>query len=164
MEETLLREILEVQSQILAELRLLRQALAQQPAAAAVAAAPAAVATSAVPEAAPVVPAAPVAASQTQTAAMRTPAAPAPEPAPAQPLQPEERPAPQPRQTPAQPAGTMLTMDELADLGGQFLDPGQMPRGKVKPVEAADLLRDIKAKNKAKSSAFSAFDRFGHNR
>ena len=164
MEETLLREMLEVQSQILAELRLLRQALAQQPAGVVVATAPAAVATSAVPEAAPVVPAAPVAASPSPAAAVQTPAQPAPEPAPAQQLQPEERPAPQPRQTPAQPAGTMLTMDELADLGGQFLDPGQKPRGKVKPVEAADLLRDIKAKNKAKSSAFSAFDRFGRNR
>ena len=150
MEETLLREILEVQSQILAELRLLRQALVPQPAA------PAAVATPKAPPAPEAVPAAP--------AAVQTPAQPAPEPAPAQPLQPEELPAPQPRQTPTQPAGTMLTMDELADLGGQFLDPGQKPRGKVKPVEAADLLRDIKAKNKAKSSAFSAFDRFGRNR
>ena len=156
MEETLLREILEVQSQILAELRLLRQALPPLPAAAAVSAAPAAVATPKAPPAPEAVPAAP--------AAVQTPAQPAPEPAPAQPLQPEERPAPQPRQTPTQPAGTMLTMDELADLGGQFLDPGQKPRGKVKPVEAADLLRDIKAKNKAKSSAFSAFDRFGRNR
>lgn len=150
MEETLLREILEVQSQILAELRLLRQALVPQPAA------PAAVATPKAPPTPEAVPAAP--------AAVQTPTQPAPEPAPAQPLQPEERPAPQPRQTPTQPAGTMLTMDELADLGGQFLDPGQKPRGKVKPVEAADLLRDIKAKNKAKSSAFSAFDRFGRNR
>jgi hypothetical protein len=164
MEETLLREILEVQSQILAELRLLRQTLAQQPAAPALAVASAAVATPKAPEAPETVPVAPVAAAPNPAAAVQTSPVPAPEPAPTQPLQPEERPAPQQRQTPPQPAGTMLTMDELADLGGQFLDPGQKPRGKVKPVEAADLLRDIKAKNKAKSSAFSAFDRFGRNR
>lgn len=58
----------------------------------------------------------------------------------------------------------MLTVDELTDLGGQFLEPGQMSRGKVAPVDASDLLRDIKAKNRAKSSAFAAFENFGRNR
>ena len=43
-----------------------------------------------------------------------------------------------------------------------------MPRGKVKSVDASDLslsiLDDIKAKNKAKRSAFAEFEKFGRDR
>jgi hypothetical protein len=76
--------------------------------------------------------------------------------------------AAQPRVAPPQNASPMLTLNELADLGGQFLEPGHMPRARVKPVDASDLsssiLDDIKAKNKAKRSAFAEFEKFGKDR
>ncbi|WP_029460963.1 hypothetical protein [Solidesulfovibrio alcoholivorans] len=148
--ETTLQQILKVQLAILAELRQLRQALAPQAAAAA---------------------------PQKSTPTLET--APAPEPAPVAAPELHEPPAaaPQASSTPepllplAPPltaAGTMLTPDELADLGGQFFDPGQKPRTRTKPVVASDLsesiLSDIKAKNKAKRSAFSEFEKFGRDR
>jgi hypothetical protein len=140
--ETILLKILEAQHEILAELRLLRQAL-----------------TSA-PDQAPHV-------SRPQEATP-PPQATAPRPAPA--ASPASAPASAPATAPVTAAAprdqprSMLTVDELTDLGGQFLGPGQMPRGKVKPVEASDLLHEIKAKNKAKSSAFAAFDKFDKGR
>lgn len=76
---------------------------------------------------------------------------------------PVSTPPPPPAAPRSQPSG-MLTVNELTDLGGQFLSPGQMPRGKVKSVDASDLLSEIKAKNKAKSSAFAEFDKFGKGR
>jgi hypothetical protein len=152
--ETTLQQILKVQLAILAELRQLRQALAPQAAAAA-----------------------------PQQAAPTLEAAPAPEPAPVAPepaaapdlheppaAAPQTSSAPEPLSPLAPPpsSGTMLTPNELADLGGQFLDPGQMPRTRTKPVVASDLsesiLNDIKAKNKAKRSAFSEFEKFGRDR
>jgi len=78
---------------------------------------------------------------------------------------PEPEPEPQSYLAPPQQQpGSRLTANELAAIGGQFLDPGQMPRGKVKSVDASDLsnsiLDDIKAKNKAKRSAFAEFEKF----
>lgn len=132
--ETILLKILEVQNEILAEVRQLRQAVCHG--------APLAVAT---PPAQP------------------DHIAPTPPPAPAVNAEPEYAPPPHP--------GGRLTVHELADIGGQFLDPGHMPRGKVKPVDVSDLsgsiLDDIKAKNKAKRSAFAEFekfDKFGRDR
>lgn len=149
--ETTLQQILKVQLAILAELRQLRQALAPQ-------------ATAAAP----------------QQAAPTLEAAPAPKPAPEPAAAPEVHeppaaapqtsgaPEPLPPLAPPPVSGAMLTPNELADLGGQFLDPGQMPRTRTKPVVASDLsdsiLNDIKAKNKAKRSAFSEFEKFGRDR
>ena len=144
MDETLLREILKVQTAILAELRLLRRDLAGG---AAVAAAPAKPA-------------------QPAATAPQTPAAPTPAHE-EQPVQPAAAIPPEPVAPPARPAqatGSMLTVGELTDLGGQFLEPGQMTRTKVTPVEASDLLRDIKAKNRAKREAFAEFNKFGRDR
>lgn len=152
MDETTLQQILKVQTAILAELRLLRQALAPD-------AKPQATPT-AVSEPAPQ-PTAP------QPTAMEPPAAPQP-PLTAEPLPTPEPMAAQPRVAPPQSASPMLTLNELADLGGQFLEPGHMPRTRVKPVDASDLsssiLDDIKAKNKAKRSAFAEFEKFGKDR
>ena len=141
--ETILLKILEVQNEILAEVRMLRQAVTHGAPISAQTAAPA---------------------SQPHTAA-----APAPEPAPqaayTPTFVPEPEPEPQPYLAPPQQQpGGRLTVNELAAIGGQFLDPGQMPRGKVKAVDASDLsnsiLDDIKAKNKAKRSAFAEFEKF----
>lgn len=140
--ETILLKILEVQNEILAEMRLLRQALAptQLPASQAsprIEATPPPRTTPPAPSAAPV-------------------ATPVTAPAPTPPAAPREHP------------GTMLTVNELTNLGEQFLDPGQLPRSRVKPVDASALshsiLDDIKAKNKAKSIAFSEFEKFGRDR
>ena len=143
--ETILLKILEVQNEILAEVRMLRQAVTHGAPISAQAAAPA---------------------SQPQTAAAPPPApetAPAPAYTPT--FVPEPEPEPQPYLAPPQQQpGGRLTVNELAAIGGQFLDPGQMPRGKVKAVDASDLshsiLDDIKAKNKAKRSAFAEFEKF----
>ena len=145
--ETILLKILEVQNEILAEVRMLRQAVTHGAPLPAQAAAPA---------------------SQPQTVSAPPPA-PEPEPTPTAAYTPtfvpEPEPEPQPYLAPPQQQpGGRLTVNELADLGGQFLDPGQMPRGKVKAVDASDLshsiLDDIKAKNKAKRSAFAEFEKF----
>ena len=149
--ETTLQQILKVQLAILAELRQLRQALAPQ------AAAPAPQHAAPTPEPAPAPQPEPAAAPERHepTAAAAPQTSNAPEPLP--PLAP-----------PTPSSATMLTPDELADLGGQFLDPGQMPRARTKPVVASDLsesiLSDIKAKNKATRSAFSEFEKFGRDR
>ncbi|EFL52841.1 conserved hypothetical protein [Solidesulfovibrio fructosivorans JJ]] len=139
MEESLLREILAVQKEILAEVRLMRQALVPRLAAT----------------------------GQRRSAPAATPQ-PKPVPETTAPIPPAPEAAPQTtaqQPQPAQPAGSMLTLDELTDLGGQFLEPGQLSRGpKVAPVEAADLLRDIKAKNRAKRGAFAEFEKFGRGR
>lgn len=139
--ETILLKILEVQNEILAEVRMLRQAVTHGSALPAQTAAPASL-----PHTAAAPPSAPQAAY--------TPT-----------FVPEPEPEPQPYLAPPQQQpGGRLTVNELADLGGQFLDPGQMPRGKVKAVDASDLshsiLDDIKAKNKAKRSAFAEFEKF----
>lgn len=165
MEESILREILAVQKEILAELRLMRQVLAPQ---STEAAGPtrktpvAATATPVAPEAA-----APIPPSEPAPAAPRAEAV-HPMPTAAAPAQPAATDAPQAQLQPphpSQPTGSMLTLDELTDLGGQFLEPGHMSRGtKVAPVEAADLLRDIKAKNRAKRGAFAEFDKFERGR
>lgn len=141
--ETTLLKILEAQHEILAELRLLRHALSP-------ATQPTAPQVSRLVEDAP----SPV---------------PAPEPRPAPAAAPVAGPAPTPASPPPppparEPAGAMLTVNELTDLGGQFLEPGHMPRTRIKPVDASDLLSEIKAKNKAKSSAFAEFERFGKDR
>ncbi len=145
--ETILLKILEVQNEILAEVRMLRQAVTHGAPISAQTAAPA---------------------SQPHTAAAPPPA-PKPEPAPTAAYTPtfvpEPEPEPQPYLAPPQQQpGSRLTANELAAIGGQFLDPGQMPRGKVKAVDASDLsnsiLDDIKAKNKAKRSAFAEFEKF----
>jgi hypothetical protein len=145
--ETILLKILEVQNEILAEVRMLRQAVTHGAPISAQTAAPA---------------------SQPHTAAAPPPA-PEPEPAPTAAYTPtfvpEPEPEPQPYLAPPQQQpGSRLTANELAAIGGQFLDPGQMPRGKVKAVDASDLsnsiLDDIKAKNKAKRSAFAEFEKF----
>ncbi len=137
--ETILLKILEAQHEILAELRLLRHALS---------------------------PATQPTAPQVSRPVEDAPSpVPAPEPRPAPVAGPAPTPASPPPPPPArEPAGAMLTVNELTDLGGQFLDPGQMPRTRVKPVDASDLLSEIKAKNKAKSSAFAEFERFGKDR
>uniref|UniRef100_I2Q738 Uncharacterized protein n=1 Tax=Desulfovibrio sp. U5L TaxID=596152 RepID=I2Q738_9BACT len=146
--ETILLKILEAQHEILAELRLLRQTLSPaQPKA---------------PQVSPPIEAAP------------PPQAQAPEPRPAPAAAPASAPASTPVTAPPPPAspreqpGGMLTVNELTDLGGQFLDPGQRNRSRVKPVDAAALshsiLDDIKAKNKAKRSAFAEFDKFEKGR
>lgn len=142
--ETILLKILEVQNEILAEMRMLRQAVTHGAPLPAQAAAPA---------------------SQPHTAAAPPAAEPAPQAAYTPTFVPEPEPEPQPYLAPPQQQpGGRLTVNELADLGGQFLDPGQMPRGKVKSVDASDLshsiLDDIKAKNKAKRSAFAEFEKF----
>ena len=135
--ETILLKILEVQNEILAELRQLRQAISQG---------------------------APLAAAS-QPAPLDA-VAPVPTPAPTASASPEIAP-PSVAPSPPQPGGR-LTVNELADIGGQFLDAGSMPRGKVKSVDASDLshslLDDIKAKNKAKRSAFAEFEKFGRDR
>ena len=145
--ETILLKILEVQNEILAEVRMLRQAVTHGAPISAQTAAPA---------------------SQPHTAAAPPPA-PEPEPAPTAAYTPTFVPEPEPEQQPylappQQQPGSRLTANELAAIGGQFLDPGQMPRGKVKAVDASDLshsiLDDIKAKNKAKRSAFAEFEKF----
>ena len=154
--ETTLQQILKVQLAILAELRQLRQALAPQATAAAPQQTAPTLEAAPAPEPAPVAPE-PAAAPDLH----EPPAAAAPQasgtPEPLSPLAP-----------PPPSSGTMLTPNELADLGGQFLDPGQMPRTRTKPVVASDLsesiLNDIKAKNKAKRSAFSEFEKFGRDR
>lgn len=154
--ETTLQQILKVQLAILAELRQLRQALAPQAAAAAPQKAAPTPEAAPAPQPAPVTPE-PVAATEfPEPITVAAPQAPiAPEPLP--PLAP-----------PTPSSATMLTPDELADLGGQFLDPGQRPRARTKSVVASDLsesiLSDIKAKNKAKRSAFSEFEKFGRDR
>ncbi|UJX42655.1 hypothetical protein K9F62_08285 [Desulfovibrio sp. JY] len=165
MEESILREILAVQKEILAELRLMRQALAPQ---SAKAAGPTlktpivATATLIAPGAAAPIPPSEPAPAAPQAEAVH------PMPTTAVPAQPAATAAPQAQVQPphpSQPTGSMLTLDELTDLGGQFLEPGQMSRGtKVAPVEAADLLRDIKAKNRAKRGAFAEFDKFERGR
>ena len=143
--ETILLKILEVQNEILAEVRMLRQA---------------------VTHGAPISAQTAASASQPHTAAAPPPAPePAPQAAYTPTFVPEPEPEPQPYLAPPQQQpGGRLTVNELADLGGQFLDPGQMPRGKVKAVDASDLshsiLDDIKAKNKAKRSAFAEFEKF----
>lgn len=141
--ETILLKILEVQNEILAEVRMLRQAVTHGAPLNAQAAAPA---------------------SQPQTAAAPPPAPETP-PAYTPTFVPEPEPEPEPYAAPPQQQpGGRLTANELAAIGGQFLDPGQMPRGKVKAVDASDLshsiLDDIKAKNKAKRSAFAEFEKF----
>ena len=142
--ETILLKILEVQNEILAEVRMLRQAVAHG--------APMSAQTAA-PVSQPRPDAPPPAPEPTPTAAYTPTFVPEPEPEPQPYLAP-----------PQQQPGGRLTVNELADLGGQFLDPGQMPRGKVKSVDASDLslsiLDDIKAKNKAKRSAFAEFEKF----
>ncbi|EHJ48990.1 hypothetical protein DFW101_2990 [Solidesulfovibrio carbinoliphilus subsp. oakridgensis] len=146
--ETILLKILEAQHEILAELRLLRQTLS------------------------PAQPKAPHLASPVEAAP--PPQAQAPEPRPAPAAAPASAPAstpvtaPPPPVAPREQSGGMLTVNELTDLGGQFLDPGQRNRSRVKPVDATALshsiLDDIKAKNKAKRSAFAEFDKFDKGR
>lgn len=142
--ETILLKILEVQNEILAEVRMLRQAVTHGAPISAQAAAPVSQPQAAAPPPAP---------EPASTAAYTPTFVPEPEPEPQPYLAP-----------PQQQPGGRLTVNELADLGGQFLDPGQMPRGKVKSVDASDLshsiLDDIKAKNKAKRSAFAEFEKF----
>ena len=127
--ETILLKILEVQNEILAELRLLRQAVSHD-----------------IPLTAAPPPAQP---------------GPAIDPTPASP---DPFVPPPPPQHP----GGRLTVNDLADIGGQFLNSGPISQTKVKPVDAADLshsiLDDIKAKNKAKRSAFAEFEKFGRDR
>lgn len=168
--ETTLQQILKVQTAILTELRLLRQALAPQAQAAPQPTAPPAQ-TPHQPHAAPAP--SPAAVAPAVGTAPTAAAAPAPAATPTAPAAPVTAPAataaPQaPTPPPASGSGAMLTLDELADLGGQFLEPGQKPRTRVKPVDASDLsttiLDEIKAKNKAKRDAFAAFDRFGRDR
>lgn len=148
--ETILLKILEVQQEMLAELRLMRQALTRQQ--------PVAVEAARTRDVAPPHPA-PAPAQQQVTPA------PTPEPTP------ETKSAPVPEYTepPRRPQpSAMLTLNELTDLGGQFLEPDQRPRSRVKPVDASDLggsiLDEIKAKNKAKRSAFADFEKFGRDR
>ena len=158
MEDTILLKILEVQNEILAELRLLRKALTTDGLmmvdATETAAAPTPPpAATTVPQPAPE----PIAQAPTQTAAPATPPPPGPATEPA--------PAAAPRQNAP---GGMLTLDDLADLGGQFLDTSPRRKTRVKPVDASDLsgsiLDEIKAKNRAKRSAFAEFDKFNRDR
>lgn len=188
MEETILLKILEAQHDILAELRLLRQTISSRKAAAQPAtrlAAQAALAApvpetsapkqpTATPAPTPQTTAQPAAEPVPETPVTRQPLAP---PAPAPQPEPEAAPAREPEaMTPPEPvspprqshSGGMLTMDDLADIGGQFLDTPTQRRGRVKPVDASDLsssiLDDIKAKNRAKRNAFSEFDKFNRGR
>ena len=185
--ETILLKILEVQNEILAELRQLRQAVCQsaplgtadQPAQPDASAPASAFAPATGPG-----PTGAAAAANTPPSAL---AAPASHPAAAAPASPPASPASesawslastssapasslasasaaQPAAAPSHQPGGRVTANELAALGGQFLDAGTMPRGKVKSVDASDLslsiLDDIKAKNKAKRSAFAEFEKF----
>ena len=175
--ETILLKILEVQNEILAELRQLRQAVCQsaplgaagqpaRPGTSAPAPADNAAAYTPPPSAAP-------AASLTSASAASAPSSPASEsawslasasPAPAPSLTAPSAAVPEQTASPAHQPGGRVTANELAAIGGQFLDAGTMPRGKVKSVDASDLslsiLDDIKAKNKAKRSAFAEFEKF----
>ncbi len=104
------------------------------------------------------------------------PAPPQPEPSLAPPVEAEPAPAPETFEEPTyatpeprrQRSSSTLTLNELTDLGEQFLDPEQRSRPRVKPVDAADLsssiLDDIKAKNRAKRSAFAEFEKFSKDR
>lgn len=154
--ETLLQQILAVQNEMLAahreileEVRLLRRTLEQG------AAAPAAKTPATVGEAAP-------------QASTETPPAPAetPQPAPtAQAAPAQERPAAAtPPPAPRKRSRGMLTLDELTDLGGEFLDADPRPKPRVKPTDASDLVDEIKAKNRAKRNAFAEFDRSRRDR
>ncbi len=138
--ETILLKILDVQNEILAELRLLRQALAPE-------AQPPLAAPAEVPAAQPA-PAAPQPPAAAPVSAPADAAAPTPPPA---------APEPQPR------SGGMLTMDELADLGDEFLDTRPRAKARTTTVDVSDLrgtlLDDIKAKNRSKRAAFAEFDR-----
>lgn len=162
--ETLLLKMLAVQNQILAshqellaEVRLLRRAVEQGGLA------------SLPMSAAPVEP---IAAEPAST--MPEPTAAAPIDAPGAPVAPAAAPieaepiAPPPVDRPVSRGRGMLTVDELTDLGGQFLDPESRPKGKVKTIDAADLssslLDEIKAKNRAKRDAFAEFDRLRRDR
>lgn len=152
--EQVLRQLLEVQTAMLAEVRLLRQALETGLPARAVAApaASAAVLTDATD-----LPAEPAAAPA------ETPQAAAPDiPAEPEPIPPAETPPPPPRRR------GMMTMDELADLGGEFLGAGSRPKDRSKSMDLADLggslIDEIKAKNRTKRDAFAEFDRLRRDR
>jgi hypothetical protein len=161
--ETILLKILEVQNEILAEMRLLRQAVAhgQTP----VAAAPQ-------PSVTPAAPIAPEGRSATSPFIATPPATPIAD-APPVPSIADGQPAPSLVDAPATPQnrdqpGGLFTFNDLADLSSDFLEPGQRTRSRVKTVDASDLsgsiLDDIKAKNKAKRSAFAEFDKFNRDR
>ena len=181
--ETILLKILEVQNEILAELRQLRQAVCQsaplgaagQPArpdasAPATAYAPADNATAYAPPPSPASAGSMPSASATSASPPSSPASePAwslasTSPAPASALAAPSAAAPEQTAAPAHQPGGRVTANELAAFGGQFLDAATMARGKVKSVDASDLslsiLDDIKAKNKAKRSAFAEFEKF----
>jgi len=158
--ETLLLKILAVQNEILAthqeilaEVRLLRRSLEQNAPAPAVTAAPAPV------EEAP----APMAEALPRQDEERPQPAPTPT---AQPVAPEPI-SPPPPPEPRRRARGMLTLDELTDLGGAFLDAAPRSKTSPKPVGAdldAPLLDGIKAKNRAKRDAFAEFDRLRRDR
>lgn len=192
MEDDVLHQILAVQTEILAELRQLRQAVAAGVTVRPVAARPAAASQPAAPaQASATTPAqAPPSAPQAQAPAPQTQAAPSqaqvaqPQPqaqvAPAEAAQPQAQgatpqPAPEPEpefvEAPPPPrrAGSgMMTMDELAELGGQFLEGVARPKARTRPTDVADLggslLDEIKAKNRAKRDAFAEFDRLRRDR
>ncbi|MFP5259014.1 MAG: hypothetical protein ACLGQH_08320 [Acidobacteriota bacterium] len=150
--ETILLKILEVQNEILAELRQLRQAIVHG------------AELNAASQPLPTAASQPAQSDPVSQASRIDPAAPMWSPPP----------TPSPAAVAAPPThqpGARLTAHELADIGGQFLDASHMPRGKVKQVDVSDLsgsiLDDIKAKNKAKRSAFAEFekfDKFGRDR
>jgi hypothetical protein len=135
--EKILQQILSVQTEILAELRALRQAMTAD-VAARPAEPPAPLVEAARPDAQPPL-------SEPEPAGFEV------EPAP----------------PPFRPRG-MMTMDELADLGGQFLDADPRPKSRIKPTDVSDLggslLGEIKAKNRAKRDAFTEFDRLRRDR
>lgn len=152
-------EILATHQEILAEVRLLRRALERDTPAPAVAAEPTATeeTPAAVAEAAP-------------QPIEQTPPLPAPT-APAAPVETAMAPGtatPPPAEAPRKRSRGMLTLDELTDLGGEFLDSDPRAKPRVKPTDASELtqslLDEIKTKNRAKRDAFAEFDRLRRDR
>lgn len=152
MEDDVLQQLLAVQTEILAELRLLRQAVAAGVTVRPVTARPAGPQAAMPPQATT----APQAAMPPQAAPQAPVAAPEPEP------------EPMPAEPPRRSGSGMMTMDELTELGGQFLEGVHRPKARTRPTDVADLggslLDEIKAKNRAKRDAFAEFDRLRRDR
>jgi len=149
-------EILATHQEILAEVRLLRRALERDAPAPAVTAEPTATEEAPAPAVAEAAPQQP------------EPTPPLPEPAvPAETATAPEAATPPP-DAPRKRSRGMLTLDELTDLGGEFLDTDPRAKPRVKPTDASEftqsLLDEIKTKNRAKRDAFAEFDHLRRDR
>lgn len=164
MEDDVLRQLLAVQTEILTELRLLRQAVTEGVPVRPVRAAQPAASQPTEPK-----PATPQAATPQAVAAKPDePREAAPQHAPQAPVAAPEPASAQPPASPRRAGRGMMTMDELTELGGQFLDDVPRPKTRTKPIDAGELggslLDEIKAKNRAKRDAFAEFERLRRDR